>query len=135
MKNYISKADKKTSSTERQYSMFVGRWQPLHLGHQWLFNQSLEEEKNVLICIRDVKPDDKNPFTPEEVKLNIENHYGDLITEERVKVIIIPDIESINYGSILLPKKYMIFHQQKLENKCVKKESYEYKIPKISNQI
>jgi hypothetical protein len=30
--------------------------------------------------------------------LNIENHYGDLITEERVKVIIIPDIESINYG-------------------------------------
>lgn len=98
MKNYISKADKKTSSTERQYSMFVGRWQPLHLGHQWLFNQSLEEEKNVLICIIDVKPDDKNPFTPEEVKLNIENHYGDLITEERVKVIIIPDIESINYG-------------------------------------
>jgi cytidyltransferase-like protein len=98
MKNYITKADKKTSSTERQYSMFVGRWQPLHLGHQWLFNQSLEEEKNVLICIRDVKPDDKNPFTPEEVKLNIENHYGDLITEERVKVIIIPDIESINYG-------------------------------------
>ena len=98
MKNYITKADKKTSSTEKQYSMFVGRWQPLHLGHQWLFNQSLEEEKNVLICIRDVKPDDKNPFTPEEVKLNIENHYGDLITEERVKVIIIPDIESINYG-------------------------------------
>ena len=98
MKNYITKADKKTSSTERQYSMFVGRWQPLHLGHQWLFNQSLEEGKNVLICIRDVKPDDKNPFTPEEVKLNIENHYGDLITEERVKVIIIPDIESINYG-------------------------------------
>ena len=98
MKNYIAKADKKTSSTERQYSMFVGRWQPLHLGHQWLFNQSLDEGKNVLICIRDVKPDDKNPFTPEEVKLNIEKHYGDLITEERVKVIIIPDIESINYG-------------------------------------
>ena len=48
MKNYITKADKKTSSTEKQYSMFVGRWQPLHLGHQWLFNQSLEEGKNVL---------------------------------------------------------------------------------------
>ena len=98
MKNYIAKADKKTSSTDRQYSMFVGRWQPLHAGHQWLFNQSLEEGKNVLICIRDVKPDDKNPFTPEEVKKNIEDHYGELITEERVKVIIIPDIESINYG-------------------------------------
>jgi cytidyltransferase-like protein len=98
MKNYIAKADKKTSSNDRQYSMFVGRWQPLHVGHQWLFNQALEEGKNVLICIRDVKPDDKNPFTPDEVKKNIEDHYGELITEERVKVIIIPDIESINYG-------------------------------------
>jgi cytidyltransferase-like protein len=87
---------KKTNN--KKYSMYVGRFQPLHLGHQWLFNQSLEDGKNVLICIRDVKPDDKNPFTPEEVKLNIENHYGDLITEGRVKVIIIPDIESINYG-------------------------------------
>ena len=98
MKNYIAKADKITSTTDRQYSMFVGRFQPLHLGHQWLFGQALEEGKNVLICIRDVKPDDKNPFTPQEVKKNIEDHYGNLITEERVKVIIIPDIESINYG-------------------------------------
>ena len=98
MKNYIAKADKKTSSNDRQYSMFVGRWQPLHLGHQWLFNQALEEGKNVLICIRDVKSDEKNPFTPEEVKLNIETHYGNLITQERIKVIVIPDIESINYG-------------------------------------
>jgi cytidyltransferase-like protein len=78
--------------------MFVGRWQPLHEGHQWLLNQALEEGKNVLICIRNVQPDEKNPFTPEEVKSNIENHYGDLITQERVKVIVIPDIESINYG-------------------------------------
>ena len=62
MKNYIAKADKKTSSTDHQYSMFVGRWQPLHEGHQWLFGQALEEGKNVLICIRDVKPDDKNEF-------------------------------------------------------------------------
>ena len=98
MKNYIAKADKKTSSNNHQYSMFVGRWQPLHAGHQWLFGQALEEGKNVLICIRDVQPDEKNPFTPEEVKKNIEEHYGNLITEERVKVIIIPDIESINYG-------------------------------------
>ena len=98
MKHYIAKADKKTSSNNHQYSMFVGRWQPLHEGHQWLFGQALEEGKNVLICIRDVNPDEKNPFTPEEVKKNIEDHYGDLITQERVKVIIIPDIESINYG-------------------------------------
>jgi len=98
MKNYIAKADKKTSSNSLQYSMFVGRWQPLHEGHQWLFKQALDEGKNVLICIRDVEPDEKNPFSPLEVKKDIENFYSDLLDSGRVKVMIIPDIESINYG-------------------------------------
>lgn len=98
MKNYIAKADKKTSTTDRQYSLFVGRWQPLHKGHQWLFQQVLDEGKNVLICIRDVKPDEKNPYTAEQVKANIEEHYGELITNETVKVIIIPDIDAVCYG-------------------------------------
>jgi cytidyltransferase-like protein len=98
MRNYIAKADKKTSTTDRQYSLFVGRWQPLHKGHQWLFQQVLDEGKNVLICIRDVKPDEKNPYTAEQVKANIEEHYGELITNETVKVIIIPDIDAVCYG-------------------------------------
>ena len=98
MKNYITKADKKTSSSQTQYSMFVGRWQPLHKGHQWLFEQALDEGKNVLICIRDVEPDEKNPFKPEEVKKDIENFYSEYLQSGRVNVIIIPDIESINYG-------------------------------------
>lgn len=98
MKNYIQKADKKTSSNTTQYHMFVGRWQPLHDGHKWLFQQALDEDKNVLICIRDVEPDEKNIFTPEEVKENIETHYADLIKENRVKVMIIPDIDAICYG-------------------------------------
>jgi cytidyltransferase-like protein len=98
MRNYIAKADKKTSTTDKQYSLFVGRWQPLHKGHQWLFQQVLDEGKNVLICIRDVKPDEKNPYTAEQVKANIEEHYGELITNEIVKVIIIPDIDAVCYG-------------------------------------
>ena len=81
-----------------KYSMFIGRWQPLHKGHQWLINQRLEKGKNVLICIRDVKADEKNPFSPEEVLENVSNHYSKEIEEKRIKAIIIPDIESINYG-------------------------------------
>jgi cytidyltransferase-like protein len=98
MKIYKAKADKKTSSNTVQYSMFVGRWQPLHEGHQWLFGQALEEGKNVLICIRDVEPDERNPYTPAQVKDNIEQFYRDQVIQGRVKVMIIPDIESINYG-------------------------------------
>ena len=81
-----------------KYSMFIGRWQPLHKGHQWLINQRLSKGKNVLICIRDVEADDKNPFSPQEVLENVSKHYSKEISEKRIKLIIIPDIESINYG-------------------------------------
>jgi len=78
--------------------MFIGRWQPWHDGHLWLINQRLNEGKNVLICVREVSKDDKNPYNPVEVKENIEKELKDLIDSEKVKVIIIPDIESVNYG-------------------------------------
>ncbi len=81
-----------------QYSMFIGRWQPWHDGHRWLIDQRLNQNKNVLICIREVSQDDSNPYDPIQVKQNIEKELDDLISSNRVKVIIIPDIESVNYG-------------------------------------
>ena len=82
-------------SKNGQFAMFVGRWQPLHLGHQELFKRAMDEGKNVLICIRDIQPDEKNPFTAEQVRENILNFYSE---EERVKVMVIPDICSIEFG-------------------------------------
>ena len=81
-----------------KYSMFIGRWQPWHKGHRWLIDQRLNEGKNVLVCIREVSKDDSNPYNPKDVKENIENELRDLIESNRVKIIIIPDIESVNYG-------------------------------------
>ncbi len=83
------------TSKDGQFAMFVGRWQPLHLGHQELFKRAMDEGKNVLICIRDMQPDEKNPFTSEQVRENISNFYSE---EERVKVMVIPDICSIEFG-------------------------------------
>ena len=51
-----------------KYSMFIGRWQPWHDGHRWLIDQRLNEGKNVLICVREVSQDDKNPYNPIDVK-------------------------------------------------------------------
>ncbi len=81
-----------------KYSMFIGRWQPWHKGHRWLIDQRLNDGKNVLICIRDMKTDENNPYTPKEVKNNLEKELEDLIILNKVKIMIIPDIESINYG-------------------------------------
>ena len=81
-----------------KYSMFIGRWQPWHKGHRWLIDQRLNDGKSVLICIRDMKTDENNPYTPKEVKDNLEKELEDLIILNKVKIMIIPDIESINYG-------------------------------------
>jgi len=94
-----AKADKESSSTEIKYSMFVGRWQPLHSGHLWLINERLKEGKNVWLAIRDVKPDEKNPWTAQEIEQMVnEGELKDLIQAGKVVTSIIPDIESINYG-------------------------------------
>lgn len=98
MINYLAKADKVTSSSEKQYAMFCGRWQPLHEGHQYIFKQSMDAGNNVLICIRDVKPDEKNPYSAQEVLANIEEFYKQEIQDGIIKVMIIPDICSINFG-------------------------------------
>ena len=78
--------------------MFIGRWQPWHAGHRWLIDQALNEGKKVLLCIRDVPTDDKNPWDPMQVMLNLFNELQDIVEEGRLNIIIIPDIESINIG-------------------------------------
>lgn len=76
-------------------ALFIGRWQPFHKGHQWLIDQKLLKGIPVLIGVRDVKPDSNNPYSTNEVILMIKQHYKD---NPLVETIIIPDIESINYG-------------------------------------
>ena len=99
MKKIHVEGDPKLKNTGgKQYSMFVGRFQPFHAGHRWIVDEILNEGKNVLICIRDIEPDDKNPYTSQEVENRITGALIDLIQEGRVKVMIIPDIESINFG-------------------------------------
>jgi cytidyltransferase-like protein len=98
MKIHVEGDPKLKNTGGKQYSMVVGRFQPFHDGHKWLVNQCLEEGKNVLICVRDIEPDEKNPFTAQEVEMKIKRDLWQLLGDERVKVIIIPDIESINFG-------------------------------------
>jgi cytidyltransferase-like protein len=99
MKKIHVEGDPKLKNTgNKQYSMVVGRFQPFHSGHKWLVNQCLNEGKNVLICIRDIEPDSNNPFTAKQVENNLTGQLLNLIEEGRVKVITIPDIESVNFG-------------------------------------
>jgi cytidyltransferase-like protein len=97
MENWSKKLHVESSLPAKpgQHAMFVGRWQPLHTGHQELFKRAMDEGKNVLICIRDIQPDEKNPFTAQQVLENITEFYQN---QPRVTVMIIPDICSIEFG-------------------------------------
>jgi len=94
MKNVLAKGN----GSGDGYAMFIGRWQPWHLGHRWLIDQALNEGKKVLLCVRDVVPDEKNPWSAYQIMMNLEEELKDLIEEGKVRPIIIPDIESINIG-------------------------------------
>ena len=82
----------------KQYSLFIGRWQPWHPGHRWLIDQRLNEGKNVCVAIRDVEVNENQPWDAETIKKNVEVELHNLIQEGKIKVIVIPDIESVNYG-------------------------------------
>jgi nicotinamide mononucleotide adenylyltransferase len=83
---------------ENQWSLFIGRWQPLHEGHKQLFRQVIDEGGKVCVAIRDVEVDEKNPFTPHQIMLNIFEQMQPEVESGKLKVIIIPDICSVDFG-------------------------------------
>ena len=79
--------------SKNKYSMFIGRFQPLHLGHIKLIQTVLDENKKVLIALRDTPIEPNNPFSITERMKMFSDIFG-----EKVKVIIIPDISEVCYG-------------------------------------
>jgi len=80
-------------SGHRRYALFIGRWQPFHNGHKYIIDRALQAKKNICIGIRDTEISEYNPFTAEQRIEMIKRVYGD-----RVRIAVIPDIESINIG-------------------------------------
>ena len=97
MEKIIVESIDKTNNPDK-FALFIGRWQPFHEGHQWLIDQKLKHGKRVCIAIRDVPKDDKNWWSSEEIQEMLEERFLDEIYRGIIRVIIIPDIESVNIG-------------------------------------
>ena len=92
-------------------TQMLGRWQPWHDGHTALFKKALLETGQVCIQIRTVPQDedasagrtmvqDDNPFTVDEVMVNIKNALekeGFKYGEEYI-IMRVPNIVDISYG-------------------------------------
>ena len=82
----------------KKYALFVGRYQMPHKGHRYLFETKINQGTPVLVAVRDVPTDDKNPFTAEEVVQMLNKEFFDHLSNAMMKIIIIPDILAICYG-------------------------------------
>ena len=92
----INHGGEPTKNPDKKYAIFVGRYQPYHFGHCELVEQKLSEGIPCLIMVRDIEPDATNPFTTTQTVDMIEKHHK--AKNHDVLVMIIPDIESVNYG-------------------------------------
>ena len=89
------------SSMERkdsQWSLFIGRWQPLHDAHKQLFKQVINEGGKVCVAIRNGEINEKNPFMPLEVMGMIAEQMKEEIEAGKLMVMQIPDICSVEFG-------------------------------------
>lgn len=82
----------------KKYSLFIGRWQNWHKGHEWLINQQLEKGKLVWVAIRDVEIDENNPNNAQTILENLKKENFFIENKDSILLSIIPDIDSVNYG-------------------------------------
>lgn len=81
----------------KQYSAFIGRWQPFHEGHKALIETVLKEGKNVWIGIRNTTKDKDNPYSVRERGMAIRKALSHWPAGQ-IKITEVPDIDSINFG-------------------------------------
>tara|TARA_R100000329_G_scaffold133085_1_gene112740 strand:+ start:465 stop:818 length:354 start_codon:yes stop_codon:yes gene_type:complete len=86
--------------SSKRYSLYIGRFQPFHDGHEWCVRQMLDNGKRVCIAIMDIHDyePENNPYPTEEVFKTILHRFTNEINVGDIEVIKIPAIESVNYG-------------------------------------
>ena len=82
---------------KRPTGLFIGRFQPFHLGHQRLIEEGLQRVGQVCIAVRDTQHvDDRNPLSFFDVSRRIEAalrpHTG------RFVIVPLPNISHVFYG-------------------------------------
>jgi len=78
----------------RPYALFIGRWQPLHNGHDYIIQKALADGNPVAIGVRNTPISDSDPYSMDERIEMIKRRYAD----DDVIVFPMPNIKSVNIG-------------------------------------
>ena len=97
-------------------SLVVGRFQPIHIGHEAIINKALELSNEVIIFIgsADKEHEINNPFTYEFRKSMIELIYQEEIEKGLIKIYPLNDIGE---GNVIAWGDYMISEALKYSSK------------------
>ena len=90
----IKKTKKYNSSLKT--ALFLGRFQPFHDGHFYIFKKLLKKNDNVLIGLINRPKDKKNPYPKTKVKYLIHKKLSEY--KGSYKIIDIGNVYSFNYG-------------------------------------
>ena len=95
-KNKISHVSK-IFSWKKKSTVYIGRFQPFHSGHEYLFKKGLESSGQVIFLVMDsygIKK--KNPFKFSQVKKNILKKLKKY--KNKFLIIKIPVVKEVIYG-------------------------------------
>lgn len=113
----------------KEGSLFIGRFQPFHDAHKAIVEKLIREGRYVVIAIKDMEKDDKNPFDAMSVSRNIQSalNKAGYKEGEDYEIMIIPYINEIVVGrtpghqlrEIVLDEKYNEISATKIREKLV----------------
>jgi len=83
---------------DKEWSLFIGRYQPLHEGHIKLMRVALDRGDNICIGLRASDKTDSNPYGFAERIEMVEKAFEKEIKENRVKVAILPNVLKVVHG-------------------------------------
>jgi adenylylsulfate kinase len=87
-----------TFDWKRETVQMLGRWQPWHDGHRWLFERLLARTGQVVIQVRDVQGwQGSNPFETDKVKSFIRRDL-DPLYQGQYEIQLVPNIVHIGWG-------------------------------------
>ncbi|MFW6173715.1 MAG: adenylyl-sulfate kinase [Elusimicrobiota bacterium] len=78
--------------------LFIGRWQPLHYGHISIIRKVLDEDKKVLVGMRDTKIDKDNPYSLADRLKMFKKIFDSEIKSGKLIVKPFNDIREVCYG-------------------------------------
>jgi len=81
-----------------KYSLFIGRFQPLHAGHVALIRKVLNEGRPVLVALRDTIRSDANPYSLGERTAQFYREFLPELQHGQLRLMTIPDIEEVCHG-------------------------------------